>query len=162
MPEAQVPTPEQGEALRALAIDALRIPPDDGLAEFLGALGLERQRVVVREGRVVAGLAVVPMAQHLGGALVRSAGLTCVVVAPDWRGSGIASRMLAQTLEELRADGVPLSCLHPANLPLYRRAGYEVAATSRRCTVDLRALDVGRPGPTVQVREVQDLDPARL
>ncbi len=162
MPEAQVPTPEQSDALRALAVDALRIAPDDGLGEVLGALGRERQRVVLREGRVVAGLAVVPMAHHLGGALVRGAGLTCVVVAPDWRGSGIASRMLAETLEELRADGVPLSCLHPANLPLYRRAGYEVAATTRRCTVDLRALDVGRPSPTVRVRELQDVTPEPL
>jgi predicted acetyltransferase len=162
VPEAQVPTPEQFEAYHALVVDGLRLEPDGGLRAFLAALGPERCRVVVREGRVAAGLAVAPMAQHLGGALVRSAGLSCVVVGPEWRGSGLASRMLAEAVNELRAGGVPLSCLHPANLPLYRRAGYEVAATSRRCTVSLDALVVERPGPTVRVRELPEPAPGEL
>ena len=162
MREAQVPTAEQFDAFHALAQEILRGQADSGLRAFLDALGADRCRVVLRDGRVAAGLAVVPMAQHLGGALVRSAGLSCVVVGAAWRGGGLASRMLAEVLGDLHADGVPLSCLHPATLPLYRRAGYEVAATSRRCTVALDALAVDRPGLTVTVRELPEPAPGEL
>lgn len=56
--------------------------------------------------------------------------LGVVGVAPEWRGHGLASRLVAPTLARADREGLPvtLETAQPKNLPLYRRWGFEVLA----------------------------------
>ncbi|TWT45453.1 Enhanced intracellular survival protein [Phycisphaerae bacterium RAS1] len=83
---------------------------------------------VVRDGqRVVGSMASLPVGQYFGGRSVPMAGIAAVAIAPPDRSSGAASTMLRTELARLNAVSWPLSCLYPATIPIYRKAGYELA-----------------------------------
>jgi len=89
--------------------------------------GREHMRVVVRDGRVVAGMVYYPMGQFFGGESVPTWGIAGVVVAPHVRSDGVGSAMMSECLAEMHAAGVALSALYPATQPIYRRLGWELA-----------------------------------
>jgi predicted acetyltransferase len=114
----------------------------DGLCEILGRAfgiaapderawmdraGLEQLRAVHRDGELVAGCALLPMAQYFGGRAVAMGGIAAVGVRTDARRMGIAGTMMRGVLHELHERGIPLSTLFASNAPLYRRVGYETA-----------------------------------
>ncbi len=99
-----------------------------GMAPWIEAIGHTNTRAVRRDGRTVAGLAIIPMAHWFGGVSVPTGGITAVGVAPDQRGSGVGLWMLRQMLDELHKQDVPLATLYPATTAFYRRAGFERAA----------------------------------
>lgn len=128
------------------ACEALRIDPKARFEDFLVALGLEN--VWVSEGpggRLAAGAAFIPTAQRVGGAWVPSALVTAVWAAPAARGRGVATALIGELAEEMRRAGFAMSMLVPANLALYRRAGYEVAAAKYAVTVPTGKLPVKAP-----------------
>ncbi|MFO0748417.1 MAG: GNAT family N-acetyltransferase [Myxococcota bacterium] len=90
--------------------------------------------------RVVGGLGLCAAAQRWGGRDVPMDGVAAVCTAPDVRGQGISSRLVAAGLQASRARGRPLSALYPASLALYRKAGYEVAGAVYRMRLRLDAL----------------------
>jgi len=47
-------------------------------------------------------------------------------VAPDWRGRGIAQRVIRGCIEAMRERGEPISSLYPATTRLYRTLGWEL------------------------------------
>ncbi len=73
------------------------------------------------------------------------AGITAVGVAPEWRGRGAASALLREALGELHAAGVPLAGLYPSTYPVYRKAGFERAATNTTYDIPLAVLDSRAP-----------------
>ena len=112
-----------------LARDAFSIAPER-MAALVDQAGPDNFRLLYADGAVAAGLAVLSMGQFFGGRAVPMAGIALVATAPALRGTGIASRLLQAMLAEQRAAGVPISTLYPATLPVYRRAGYELAGVN--------------------------------
>lgn len=144
------PSPEQLEAFLRVAADALRVPPDVMIDVFGASLDPGDCRVVVEDGRPVAGAYSLPALQSFGGRLVSCSAVSCVAVAPDRRGGGRASTLMAGLLALMHERAHVVSTLHPANLALYRRAGYEAAARELHATVRLHELPIaGVPGTTV-------------
>ncbi len=73
-------------------------------------------------------------------------GVASVVVSPEARGRGLASRIMAFLIERMRAEGLPISALYPATPALYRSLGYEFAGHWQLYSVPVARLrDVRRP-----------------
>ncbi|MFO0604634.1 MAG: GNAT family N-acetyltransferase [Polyangiales bacterium] len=81
------------------------------------------------------GLITIPMGQYFGGRSVPMVGVAGVGIAPEHRARGAATRMMRALVRSLRAQGVALSTLYPATVPLYQRAGYERAGGKWKTTV---------------------------
>ena len=92
--------------------------------------GLESFRIVRSGSQVTAGMGMLRMGQWFGGRSVPMSGIIGVVVAPEYRGSGVASYMMRSAMEEMRADGVALSALYASTQTIYRKMGYEQAGHS--------------------------------
>ena len=92
--------------------------------------GLESFRVVRAGDQVAAGMGMLRMGQWFGGRSVPMSGIIGVVVAPEYRGTGVASYMMRSAMEEMRADGVALSSLYASTQTIYRKMGYEQAGHS--------------------------------
>lgn len=130
-----------------------------GVAEdslkWLSKGGVEQVRVGFRGGRLAAGLLTIPMGHWFGERSVPAVGIAGVAIAPEFRGEGNALSLMRETLRDARDRGVALSSLYPASLQLYRKAGYEIAGTRCRWTLDLKAcprpssdLELDRVGPS--------------
>jgi predicted acetyltransferase len=99
-------------------------------------------RVVRHRGHVAGGLFLIPMGQWFGGRSVPMAGIGGVGIDPQQRASGMASALMRSVLEELHANGFALSALYPATVPVYRRAGYEMAGSYVTYTLESHKIDV--------------------
>lgn len=153
--------PEDAEAafqLRVVAFSTAMhadFDPDEPYAPDDGRL------VAVEDSRVVGHLAIWPFHQAFGGRAVPMGGVAGVVVAPDRRGQGIASRLLAAALDRMGEHGQAISTLFPATTAPYRRWGWEVAGTHLRRRVATRDL-LALPAPSTEVSlrpfELDDLD----
>ncbi len=131
--------PEEAETLAVILAQALHFPLDRS-RWWIGWLGSDNFRVVRRRGQALGGLGFIRMGQWFGGARVPVAGVSAVGVAPEHRGQGVARRLLRATLEELRAEGLPLSALYPSTLPVYRAAGWERAGARIEYELPLHAI----------------------
>jgi predicted acetyltransferase len=115
-------------------------PP--GLPEqYAQLVGAQNFRVLRDGGSVAGGLALLPMGQFYGGRRVAMTGVAVVGVAPDQRSRGVASQLMRAAVLEMREQGVPVSVLYPATLPLYRRVGYELAGSRFEIRISLRAIE---------------------
>lgn len=135
------PQTDEVDTLDAVLGMALHFPLG-GMRERITILGPDNFRAVLLDGRIIAGFGFVRMGQWFNGARVPLVGLTAVGVVPEYRGSGIGSLMLRRALEELQAEGSPLSALYPATLPYYQRVGYERAGVRVTYELPLEAIDV--------------------
>lgn len=118
--------PADADALGEILARAFGIPTPDERA-WMDRAGLEQLRVVHRDGDLVAGCALLPMAQYFGGRAIAMGGIAAVGVRTDARRTGLAGTMMRGVLHELHERGVPLSTLYASNAPLYRGVGYETA-----------------------------------
>ena len=100
---------------------------DSRRESFFGKGVADRRTGAFLSGRAVAMIDVIPLVQSFGGRFVKSGGISSVVVAPEHRGQGLASRVMRASLEGMRDGGDALSSLYPANLRLYRGLGWELA-----------------------------------
>ncbi|HEX6447265.1 MAG TPA: GNAT family N-acetyltransferase [Streptosporangiales bacterium] len=97
--------------------------------------------LIVRDGgRPVASASWIPFRQWWLGRSLDMAGVTAVVVAPEYRGRSIGSALMRALVERTRAQGFPLSALYPATMRPYRRVGYELAGVLHSITVRAEAL----------------------
>lgn len=133
------PCPEEVEEMDRVLEQALTFAVGT-MAPWTNMIGHPNMRVVRSDGRIVAGLGVIPFGHWLGGRVVPAGGVTAVGVAPDQRGSGVGLWMLTRMLEEQRALGVPILTLYPATTAFYRRAGFERAAQRTIYELPLAAL----------------------
>jgi len=73
-------------------------------------------------------------------------GVASVVVSPEARGRGLASRIMALLIERMRDERLPISALYPATPALYRSLGYEFGGHWTLYSVPVARLrDVVRP-----------------
>lgn len=100
----------------------------------------DRALIVRDGGRPVASASWIPFRQWWLGRALDMAGVTAVVVSPEYRGRGIGSTMMHALVRRMHARGFPLSALYPATMPPYRRAGYELAGALHSVTVRADAL----------------------
>jgi predicted acetyltransferase len=112
-------------------------------------------RVAGRRARIEAGLVEVAMGQWFGARRVSLLGIAGVAVAPEARGQGVAIELLTATLRAARERGVALSMLYPSTYTLYRKAGYELAGSFHRFTLQLRQLPRSRRARAVDGLEVE-------
>ena len=125
---------------------------------WLAAGGPTVVRLARRGDRVIGGAIVVPAAQWFGGRAVPSALIGAVSVAPEHRGGGTGTAIVADYLRLARDAGLAISSLYPASYPLYHRSGYEHAGTVLRYDLPVASL-VGRPvddGVTVREHDGDD------
>jgi predicted acetyltransferase len=87
------------------------------------------------------------------------AGIAAVAVGAEHRGRGVGAFLMQRELERLHAEGVALSVLYPATLPLYRRVGYELAGAQFQHQLAMAAIDVRDRSATLR-RETPDDAPA--
>jgi predicted acetyltransferase len=97
-------------------------------------------RVAGRRGKIEGGLLEVPMGQWFAGRRLPTLGIAGVAVAPEARGQGVALGMIRATLRAARERGHVLSTLYPSTYGLYRKAGYELAGSLCRFTLQLKQL----------------------
>lgn len=74
------------------------------------------------------------------GRTLPMAGIGGVVVAPEYRGRGVARQLMLAILERSAELGYPISALYPATVPLYRGLGWEIAGSQYLVTVPAAAL----------------------
>lgn len=108
--------------------------------DWLRSAGLPHVRVAKLERRLVGGLVEIPMGQWFGAQSVPTLGLAGVAVAPEARGRAVALGLVRDTLRGARQQGVALSTLYPSTFRLYRKAGYELAGSHCRFTLQLQKL----------------------
>lgn len=103
---------------------------------------------VLDGGRLVASARYLPMRQWWLGRSMPMAGVASVMVAPEERGRGVGSAMMARMLAEIAERGYPLSTLYPTTAPLYRSAGWEFAGGKYETVLPARSLAaLLPPGP---------------
>ena len=68
------------------------------------------------------------------------AGVAGVKVAPEERGRGVGTAMMAAVLEQISDRGFPVSVLFPTTAPLYRAAGWELAGRRYEAVLEARSL----------------------
>lgn len=150
----------QGEAdlqqLGDVLAEAFAFPAGDS-PTWLARAGHENARVFRQGGAVAGGLLLVPMGQFWGGRSVRLGGFSAVGVAAHARGSGVATRMMEESLRELRREGFPLAGLYPATQPLYRRVGFEQAGARYEIRGPVSALPEGSHELPVRRFAAEDL-----
>ena len=78
--------------------------------------------------------------QFWGGRPMPMGGIAGVVVAPDARGRGVGSRLMAAIAERSRELGDLVSALYPATVPIYRALGWEVVGAQHRISMSAEAL----------------------
>lgn len=130
--------------------------PLESYVRYADILGRQNFRVCRFNDRVVAGLALVPCGQYFGGRSVPMNGIAAVATSPEHRGLGVASALLRGVMHELRASGWAISSLYPATVPLYRRAGYELAGS--RSEIRLRLREMNLNDHELEVRKVTPAD----
>ncbi|WP_415950376.1 GNAT family N-acetyltransferase [Streptomyces sp. KLOTTS4A1] len=120
---------------------------DRSVTEFPRSLG-------VWDGETVAGTAgafsfrmAVP-----GGALVPTAGVTMVSVAPTHRRRGILTSMMRRQLADIRALGEPLAALTASEPAIYGRFGYGIATQQLDASVESHRVRLDVPPGTDDVR----------
>src|SRR5215470_8120843 len=95
------------------------------------------------------------MRQWWLGRSMPMAGIAGVKVAPEERGRGIGTAMMARMLRDVADRGYPVSVLYPATAPLYRSFGWEIAGGKYETVVPARSLatligpdESAPPGPS--------------
>jgi predicted acetyltransferase len=99
--------------------------------------------------------------QWWGGRQVPMAGVAGVVVAPEYRGRGVGSKLMRGVLRRTAEKGFPITALYPATTVIYRHLGYEFGGHRYRFSfpaADLRSLG----GKDVRIRRAGPDDAGRL
>ncbi|HYF65114.1 MAG TPA: GNAT family N-acetyltransferase [Herpetosiphonaceae bacterium] len=120
--------PDEAEATGALLGQALHFnTPMERLLPWMEKRGFDSFRVARIDGRLAAALNIIDMGQWFVGRSLRTAGISAVGVAPEFRGRKVGAALMEAMLREMRASGVHLSTLYPATTQFYRTLGYERA-----------------------------------
>jgi predicted acetyltransferase len=123
MIEIRPPTETDGAAIAAVGALAFNMEARPDAVTFDS-----RRRLCSYDGARVAAIAhSIPFGQWLGGKQVPCAGIGGVAVLPEYRGQGLARRLVGELLAQERDGGMAVSALYPANAALYRHLGYEYA-----------------------------------
>ncbi len=86
------------------------------------------------EGRLVAGMRIMPLTMRIDGAPLAMAAIGGVASLPEHRRHGYVGALLRRALADMRERGQTISALYTPHVPLYRRYGWEIAARNLRLT----------------------------
>jgi predicted acetyltransferase len=117
---------------------------------------LEHLHVAELDGLVVGHAFVFPLEAWFGGRSVRFGGIASVGVAPEARGTGVASRLLEHLHEASHARGDAFTLLYAFRYAFYARLGYAPARATRRFEIAPRALESFGPGRGVRAARGDD------
>ncbi len=90
--------------------------------------------------RLVASARYDPNRQWWHGRSLPMAAVVGVKVAPEYRGRGIGTAMMAELLARIAAAGYSTSALYPTTAPIYRAAGFEFAGGKYETVLPAAAL----------------------
>ena len=76
--------------------------------------------------QLVSQVAVYPIEMNIYGRIAPIGCVTSVSTYPEYSGRGIMSRLLYQSLHDMRERGQAMAILFPFSIPLYRRFGWEI------------------------------------
>jgi predicted acetyltransferase len=97
--------------------------------------------------------------QLWGGRALPMAGIAGVVVAPEWRGRGVARLLMLAAMQRSIDLGDLVSVLFPAVSTPYRRLGWEMGGAVSRTTLPAEALRrLGVPEVPVRRATLEDTD----
>lgn len=157
----------------------IREPLEDELGELAFAIaysfngdrspeGLERTRRLFRlrqplaafeDGKLVAGLGVLPLAIAANGGTLPFGGVSSVACLPEHRRKGYVGKLLHRILELMHERGQVVSGLYTEHFPLYRRYGWILASLVHRYSFapkDIGLTPSGRPqGQSLRVSRDQ-------
>jgi predicted acetyltransferase len=129
--------------------------PIERAVEWVNKFGHDEFRVMARPGAAAdACLLLIPMGLFIGGRSVPQLGVAAVSTSPESRGGGVAKGMMRESVLETARRGVPLGVLFPATQTLYRRVGYEQAASHFMVTIDLTRLRAERADRALAMRRL--------
>ncbi len=101
----------------------------------------EHRAIGVFDGeRLLAHAKVRSYQQFWGGRSMPMGGVAGVVVAPEARGRGVGTRLMAAIAGRSRELGDLVSALYPATIPMYRALGWEVVGAQHRISMPAEAL----------------------
>lgn len=127
--------------LNALLRHAYSMPEEDA-ARYIASIGEENVRIVHSEHQLAAAASLIRMGQFFGGRSIPCVGVAAVATAPEFRGHGVATRLMKELVRELSETRVPLSALFPATMELYRKAGYGLGGARVVWETDLNDIGV--------------------
>jgi len=134
--------------------------PADGTANFVNP-GIHRWGIF--DGDLLAAKASDrEYVSMIGGRPVTTAGAAGVVVAPEYRGRGLARKVMTHLLAQARHRGAAMSTLFRTAPALYRSLGYEQVADLIVGEVPASALRGLRVHPSITVRRAQVGDTAAI
>lgn len=109
-------------------------------------------------GRLVAKAVDREQGQWFGGRIVPASGIAGVVVAPEWRGQGLARLVITRLLAAARDRGAAISTLFPTTPFPYRRMGWEQVGALSYTAIPAMALASVRAVPGVTLRPAEEAD----
>jgi len=95
------------------------------------------------------------------GRTLPMAGIASVVVAPEYRGQGVATRVIGAILDRAAELGYPISVLYPETVPPYRGLGWEFGGARYLVSMPAEALR-GLATTPVPLRQVGPDDAAEI
>lgn len=122
--------------------------------------GRDLIRVARSGGQIVGGWTAQPMGMFFGGRSIPIVGIRAVAVSAEHRSGGVASAMMREAVDEAYRNHVPLASLYPATVPVYRKAGYELAGVHLQYRVPTMGIDLRERSLTV--REATAADHPRM
>lgn len=87
------------------------------------------------EENLVSQFAVYPLEMNIHAAIYPVGFITSVSTYPEYSGKGIMSKLMKQSLIEMREHGQSLAILYPYSIPLYRHRGWEVISDKMTWTI---------------------------
>jgi predicted acetyltransferase len=152
---------KSGELDRLIEIvgDSLIVVSPDHKKHFRSMwkrMGLSHTRVVRVGSRIVGGMACLDTGHYFNGKLVPGPGVMAVGVAPEFRRMGAGTFLMAEALREFHKNGAPISSLVPANMPLYRKVGYEYGIERHALKKQTREISVRNSTCEVEPHEGKD------
>ena len=75
---------------------------------------------------LVSQFAVYPVKMNIHSVIYPVGFVTSVATYPEYAGMGLMSRLMKQSLTDMRERGRTLALLYPYSIPLYRKRGWEI------------------------------------
>jgi len=111
------------------------------------ALEFEVPLAAFVDGRLAAGLRVIPLRIRVDGAIIPMAGVGGVACLPEYRRRGYVGALLKRALVDMHERGEALSALYTPHVGLYRRYGWEIAARNTRLSFAAKDVKTVIPPP---------------